>query len=695
MTIKDLKFLVFFISISLMASCEKTNIQDNKETGEINLNISKPKLNSDVIISKASSKFKVPLITDLIIELKNNNEEIAYKEKATSSILKIKLDEGTYKLRTFFGEEQNVGTTPYWEGTENINIKKYNITKSNIICSLANSAVEIIYSSELTEYFDSYKVTISNNNENLNFASKENYNRAFFKRNTLTNIVFEGIKSGLTTTKILGTLNSSGNQIFKYNLSIKGKEQKITIDVDRSIETVSISTTIPNEWIPKPKIAETKSLDFVETYFPTEINFDVESPFEIEDITLTFDDREDNISLKGENNLRDKGISWNDDIFDTKKGVISFNDFIKQAPLGISCVTIKVIDKFQNEVSSNLNIKKDKLTLNFSELSSDKSEIWAKKIDCLTLETNGDINDFSSIKLFINDNIWDNFSLKNGKIIVNDLLPNTAYNIRIEGDKEAIKNLSTSKLSVKTENASQVKNGNMEEWKNNKVKIGWCFKSFYLYYYESWKSGESDKWWDTNNSRTTDNRQWDIVYGYNSFSAVSYTYDKHSGNKAAEIRTTNAIMGNTVDITYEKGKNRGKLFIGNYLKKDKRDNDVTNMGHNFNSRPTSVSYWYKYSPYGSDSYDMGVIVKSGETVIGEAKHISPNSINEYTLETVPIEYTIKNMKATSLGIYFYSSNKADNKVEHRKIEIDLADGGNGWNTHTGSILKIDDVLLNY
>lgn len=87
-------------------------------------------------------------------------------------------------------------------------------------------------------------------------------------------------------------------------------------------------------------------------------------------------------------------------------------------------------------------------------------------------------------------------------------------------------------------------------------------------------------------------------------SCVSYTEDAHGGTKAALMYLSGCGDGyaNTSG-SYVGGAMVGSLFIGTY------DSGII-QGHEFNSRPTSLSFWYKYKPYNSDAFKVVVSLKT-------------------------------------------------------------------------------------
>lgn len=286
---------------------------------------------------------------------------------------------------------------------------------------------------------------------------------------------------------------------------------------------------------------------------------------------------------------------------------------------------------------------------------------------------------------------------KEGNVIEITGLPADAekentYRVKaVLGDKE-----SANILDITTEIAAQIPNSGFEDWNLTKTNEGrWPWRmDVYRYYPHS--PTDSSPWWATNSERSL---AW-IAYPVQvtTCPAVIYTYDKNSGNKAAEIHTAGSggEYANT-SFSYLGGAFPGSLFIGTYKYSNKTETKVT--GHAFSSRPSKVSFWYKYIPYQTDAFKVHVEVRSSGNVIATGTFIPEAYSTEddkYKNVAVELNYSNKELKATDISIEFISTTQTSFSKNNLIIggSIALTDVGN-WETHYGSRLKIDDVELIY
>ena len=162
--------------------------------------------------------------------------------------------------------------------------------------------------------------------------------------------------------------------------------------------------------------------------------------------------------------------------------------------------------------------------------------------------------------------------------------------------------IETEPVDVVLETPQQLPNSDMEEWYiEEKKKSGtWPSKDKTYYTFHPYAEGNaSSSWWATNNDK-----------------AQGGTYANTAG-------------------TYVGGAMVGSLFIGTY------DSGII-QGHDFGSRPTSMSFWYKYKPYNSDAFKVVVSLKNGDREIATGTYESAASSEEdgeYGNATVDLNYT--------------------------------------------------------
>lgn len=285
----------------------------------------------------------------------------------------------------------------------------------------------------------------------------------------------------------------------------------------------------------------------------------------------------------------------------------------------------------------------------------------------------------------------------NGTITVSGLTPgvvNYVKTVVTEDDgSEAV-----AEIAFTTESAAQVANADMESWYiESKVKKADFIGSDKTYYtFHPYSSGETDIWWATNNDKAQGGTYALGIWYEGCFaSCASYTTDVHGGSKAALIYVSGCgdSYANTAS-TYVGGAMVGSMWIGNF------DNKTISQGHSFSSRPSSLSFWYKYAPYNSDAFKVVASLKSGDETIATGTY-EPTAYStadaSYKQAVVNFNYTVTDKKATAICIQFLASNRTNvDSADYfaTGTTITYPEIGN-WTVHMGSVLKFDDLVLNY
>ena len=263
---------------------------------------------------------------------------------------------------------------------------------------------------------------------------------------------------------------------------------------------------------------------------------------------------------------------------------------------------------------------------------------------------------------------------------------NTRYEVRALYLQDG-KSYYSQAVSFTTEKEVQVANNSFENWEM-KPRIS----DYWEYYF--FNSG-----WDTMNGLTTSEGGNSLIprnrcrYNANS-GTIPSEGDAKTGTKAALIRAVGWGSGNSaVGTANAKYGTVGELYLGHY---DSSSKKAVYDGAAFESRPLSMSFWYKYRPgNGGDQLWAEVQVLHKEngqvTVLGEGSARRGDAVDEWTELSVPVTYKDKSKKATHIVIKFKSGDKSDNPSF---IEVPpFANLSNG--EYVGSKLWVDDVMLNY
>ena len=350
-----------------------------------------------------------------------------------------------------------------------------------------------------------------------------------------------------------------------------------------------------------------------------------------------------------------------------------------------------------------------------------EGNVWSKFI-YITPMTADDMTSHSEMAQKVIENVvyeasadginWKPSEIKDGKIVITELEPSTKYTLRSRFGAV----YSNNEVEVTTESAQQVENGDMENWSNKKYTT-YGLMSIYSYYVGA---SSAEKSWGTRNSLTMNGVEGGTSSGTNNQitayrwnSCTIPTTDAVVGN-AAEIRTMAlanfSINSGTVGIGNDHSKmvqnvlSNANIFIG-YLYTGTEDvssmDEPEQYGISHMSRPVSLTFDYKYSPYGSDEFIVSAALydKNRNKIAYIDDYYQSNQQESYIPQTLAFRYIDVEAKPESIFIIFKSGkNNSINDV--RNIEGNYSGFlgiRNPWpdDIFVGSVLKIDNVTLNY
>ncbi|MEJ8741324.1 DUF4493 domain-containing protein [Phocaeicola sp. HCN-6420] len=217
----------------------------------------------------APSGLKDPLME--MFQLKvvfSGTDKSAYKGSCKESILLL---EGLYDLTATYGDNPVIALdAPYYVGSlKEQEVIKGQMTSASISCSVANSLLSVIYNKEsLNKLYESYYVTVSVGGESVDLDA-DSGKSAYFRAGSSVNLVFHGrlLGTGKEVTYNIPDQEKFANIPVKTHVKVtlgldeSGVSSGIGVSIEKlETETVSISETIPVEYLPKPKL---ESDDFV------------------------------------------------------------------------------------------------------------------------------------------------------------------------------------------------------------------------------------------------------------------------------------------------------------------------------------------------------------------------------------------------------------------------------------------------
>ncbi len=266
---------------------------------------------------------------------------------------------------------------------------------------------------------------------------------------------------------------------------------------------------------------------------------------------------------------------------------------------------------------------------------------------------------------------------------------------------------------IATELPQQLGNAGFEDWTTQAFDYKVYLKMLVVIkdeeasrdWYRPWISSE-DKWWDVNSKKTMPSQTTPDNQEYKNIPTVFYSSDAAAGSYSAQListyicnladasNPTSDFYGNFVSREFATA--AGEIFIGT------ANDDGTHKteGHTFSSRPSSLSFRYKYLEYNGDSFHVYMDVKDADgNIMASKEYVSGVTSDEWEELTLEFgDYAVKDRKAASIYVCIRSTKRSDSEIEFRKLDYSkegMTVPGGVEAGYVGSILYIDDLKLNY
>lgn len=708
--------------------------QENEETdlsGKTGLLVTLTDEDNKAYSRKAPFELEDPLTEMFQLKiLYSGTDKSAYEGACKEYVL---LQEGLYDLTATYGDNPVIALdAPYYVGSLNAQeVIKGEMTSASISCSVANSLLSVIYNKEsLNKMYESYYVTVSVGSESVDLDA-DSGKSAYFRAGSSVKLVFHGRLSG-TGKEVIYDIPE---QEQFTNIPVK-THVKVTLGLDESnitsgvgisiekleTETVSISETIPVEYLPKPKLESddflNNELSFAETEKKSAV-IRLKLSSALQELKLKFNSadakfagleqgREYVLSNAEDKSAVEMALGISLPAIGVTEATLDFTSLIPQlmTDKGTTVTSTVEVDVKANNRWASEDVAANRvytLTCNKPEfyLVTNPGNFWCKEfsVDSCDIRT-GDVETLSKKIQYQYRKKGDEQWIDCDRLVQFDDYPvDKQYQIRAVY-REGIE---TEPIDVELETPQQLPNSDMEEWYYQKVhSAGWFSDNIYSIY--PWTNG-SDSFWDTNNDFTTRNRG-TFAKIYNSFPAISFVKNAHSGTWAAELRSTGNGRGNTLPSNVlEMNRVAGELFTGT-VQVNTGGTDATPIGdqytidknRSFNVRPTALSFWYKYVPYGSDTYRALVqLIDVEGNVIIESSYESSDIKNDWTNAVIRLNYENGKSyaKCAKIFICFSSTINTGENMSYQKgsYTIWLDKETNFDPVWYGSILTIDDISL--
>lgn len=755
---RRLRFFLIGLAVFAASCAEKEPIHNQSDStlGELVVCLSTDaqtgvmttKSGSENVESETVPQELIPAVEAFKVDIYNDSKVRLYHDTYENTTDKvIRLNTGTYRLVAQHGDSLGCGfNKPYFLADQSVLLTPQNPIKTvNATAHLANVQMTVSYDETITGTYDDYYVVVRHNThskKSVKFVrGEERYAYIPAGEMVIEFYAFvsasEGWKYSRTEVRefepndfLKIRVSSPRNGKTYFNLNVDGKETVLE-------ETVMIPDYAAPQEAPALTLAgfdennKCRVIEGVDVGAGGSVS--VLARAAIANCYLTVDS--DILLRKGLPSgeydlvnvdeatvakLHAAGIYWDDNMLGSR--VLSFinlaetvsilNSETKSSTMEqtVATFSLRVVDEVGAESSIDFSVVSVPINPVLDILSYN---VWATKVLAPTIT----ISEGANKKLFklqmSTDNIrWtslDNEIDGNGTTMVAEditgLEPNRTYYFRaIYNDNPLV--VSGTK-TIKTEAAQQVGNYMFEEfsvqqfiYRSNTGGTGG--DEYTRNWYLPWKDGETDKWWAVNSRKTMPELTTSNYHNYKIFPTV--TYNQTLNNKHAQIATvyiSNLATDSSDKLEVDffvpeiKAKAAGELFIGEAAE----DGTAKSLGHVFNSRPTSLSFDYMYTPMENEKFYARIdILDINGNIIAEAEinKSDAGAVDKWTTRTLKLNYKTYEVNAAKIRISFRSTTKSDEDAAYASnsgVTIQIA--GASETARLGSILLIDNVILNY
>ncbi|MBO4985910.1 MAG: DUF4493 domain-containing protein [Bacteroides sp.] len=634
---------------------------------------------------------------------------------------------------------------PYYYGSATADITEEQLVASvTLNCKVANALAtlkpvlvegETDKENRFTKLFSDFGIVAILGNSSC-YASNNFSESVYFRAGTVPTFIFKGTlrDTGREVTQAIIIPTETGftaaaaeHLILKVSLKTTDTSSVIVTLEKAEVETVTISETIPVNWLPRPTVEAVGFDSNVMTHYETErvpdtqINFTTAIGLDDVSFTLDFND-EVYKSLNGDYVLSemtdlqkqafsDAGITL-PEIGNVNKTNFDFTELIYKLS-GNPDTNVSTVDNVIKitSVTANGKLAADESLQNYTiavkakpvfTVSVQDYNVWSKEF------TADEASITEGYAAEVKAGLTFQYSQDGGKTWYdcndNSNRRHAFSSHPADADRDMLVRakfrnfISKNEAAIELEKPTQVPNSDMESWHITQETAS--SKTYYNFH--PYAANASDNWWSTNNQIGQNGT---IVFGIwwqGCFaSSTSYTTDAHQGNKAASIFTNGHghHYANTGQILYEEGSYAGSLFIGTFNYDSSNYDGEPIHGHSFPVRPTALQFYYKYAAYNTDQFKVWIALKNGDETIAEgtfipASYSGSTSDSSYKLGTVNLSYNNLHKKATSICIQFLSTTKTSFSGSDIKKNqtVNYPEVGD-WKVHIGSKLYIDDLSL--
>ena len=730
---RRLRFIPALLAIFLTACSENIieHPQDKDEVfGTVSIALS-ANMDNEIVGTRADAD--EPVLDDFRIAIyKSENQMRLFNDSyANASASEIKLNAGNYRMVAQHGDTLGCGfNKPYYLATKDFEVKA-GVNNVEAEAKLANVKIAVKYHETIsTGYSDYYVIVRHQTHKGKSVKFTRNETRCGYLPGGDVVLEVYADVDGNGTWKYFKTdvLTYAPNDFVTFEITTDDRQGSLVINInlDSTVEDKNETIEIPATAVPQdapsitlagfdgegnvheivegqPAEGHSGMASFIAKGSLSHCYLTVDSewlaakgiPSELDFTTL-------NASQKAV--LKAAGFAWDENMATSRTfSYIDFSGVIKamlaDVKAGASDVVLaefglRIVDSVGKEITKEFSVVSGGVTVS---LDIKDYNVWAARVVDPIVTISKGVPALVDFQVSTDGVAWSDIDVNpvtDGNTLNYGTLqtsPSTKYLVRAIYNKN--ENCKSQVLTVTTEDALQLGNRGFEDYQLKQNKFtpmggalggGTYTRNWYLPY----KAGESDPWWACNSQQSMPDGHtgWTSTWCKN-FPSSGYVTDRHSGEKAALLFAVNVGNSNT-DLIADATTYEGEIWIGTA----DSDGNIATQGHAFASRPSKLTFYYKYSPTDGRKFFVDTWVKDASgNIIASAQVIDGPAADAWTKMEIPYKYTVVNKKAASIYVRI-SSSYGDGAV---KAGTSFNLGEENVKAHAGCFLKLDDMELIY
>lgn len=589
---------------------------------------------------------------------------------------------GSYEVSAWYGENDELALdNPYYASEPlTVQVEADKETQATVQCYVANAMASFVFAKpeSATTLLKNYEIVTEVGSKTVSCTVDDGQN-PYFKAGAAVTFYLRGESvSGKNVDYKFAVIDKvEARKNYKFTLTLDPVDMGnglLHIDVQKDVEEISINETLPEEFLPKPKVAiEGMESGNVLNHYETEskptlrCNLSAYRPLEDFELTLNFADENlqklnktylfSEMTAEDKKELQDNGIALPEldgvqtsGSLDLSSLVANMHSQDNATPVQNQfTVRVKANGRWSALTEGNINILKPDFAVKVFP-----GDIWTKELTVTALRaedvSHGDFNSLNSdlqYQFSTDGTQWETLGSDLRKA---SLTAGTEYYVRA-----LYRNAISSQVQkVKTYEAKQIPNQTFDDG----YDVTYPKSENPLY---TFKGG----WIETRNSMTCHTSG--INAFYVSKSGTLPVVD--DGRNVAHMMTLGWGAGNTCAFGSKdhwlgnsviKNISAGLVCVGSF---DASQDKVSALPAYV--RPTALKFTYRAEPFKDDEYLIQIFLENHDgaepVVLGSGKLQSGEKVTSYKEQVLSVTYDnqYKDLPITHIKVEFYSGTKSD------------------------------------